>query len=146
MRRTLFTLAAGVSAVLFIAVCVLWVRSHSIGDYIVLTTGRQGCHVSIARGDIRLVLSRGVGLGPNGEHVFSRPLDQVGEYRTGSAALYFPIWLAIVATAIAAVAFYRRSRKPHAMGRCPACGYDLRATPDRCPECGAVPAAKGERA
>ena len=37
----------------------------------------------------------------------------------------------------------RRARRRRTAGRCSQCGYDLRESPDRCPECGAVPSALG---
>jgi hypothetical protein len=62
-----------------------------------------------------------------------------------------PYWTLLAAMAAApllwatsAVRRWRTQRRLLTANLCGACGYDLRATPDRCPECGAVPrAAKG---
>lgn len=50
-----------------------------------------------------------------------------------------PLWLPTLALAAPpALWVYRRHRRPKA-GHCRRCGYDLRASPQRCPECGTVP-------
>jgi hypothetical protein len=57
-----------------------------------------------------------------------------------------PYWtFAVLLAALPAWTFAAASRRKHRerrrhVGLCPSCNYDLRATPDRCPECGAAPA------
>ena len=52
-----------------------------------------------------------------------------------------PYWFVVTVPAALPLARVRRRfcRAPYgAGGVCPTCGYDLRATPERCPECGTV--------
>ncbi|HWB54303.1 MAG TPA: hypothetical protein VG722_08920 [Tepidisphaeraceae bacterium] len=59
-----------------------------------------------------------------------------GLWQANVTELYVPIWALIFIAAIPlirSILIWRSTRKP---GHCPTCGYDLRATPDRCPECG----------
>jgi hypothetical protein len=54
-----------------------------------------------------------------------------------------PCWAATLVLALLpawAILRHVRSARRHTRGQCPSCGYDLRSSPDRCPECGmAIP-------
>jgi hypothetical protein len=54
-----------------------------------------------------------------------------------------PFWTACFPASIGfAVLIPRLLRRRSLYGLCVCCGYDLRATPDRCPECGTIPPKK----
>ena len=73
---------------------------------------------------------------------------RVGDYTFYLGELPIPFWAIMVGSMLLPArwavvrlhAHHLRTKRANA-GLCVACGYDLRATPDRCPECGTpVPA------
>jgi hypothetical protein len=78
------------------------------------------------------------GVGMNGR--FQESID--AEYSIITAPIWpFPVIAALIPLCWVLLAYRRHARREG--GRCLVCGYDLRATPDKCPECGTVPRAKG---
>jgi hypothetical protein len=73
-------------------------------------------------------------------------------YHSRDRTLTLPYWAPLFAGAVLPLIVLRRAAREHRRRRaarrgiCPTCGYDLRATPDRCPECGATTATTPEAA
>lgn len=64
-----------------------------------------------------------------------------------SYRMTIPYWLLVISTLVSGALCLMLASRNLGAYECPNCGYDLRATPDRCPECGQpVTASTRERA
>ena len=168
MRRKLFNLVAALSLTLLAALCVLWVRSYIVQDSWRGWTTHRGQGVSLTRGRLVVWRTDQATANPSNAMPFGyvslRPppdpelyvaydkslmdlrlpgLRIVGGVFNGDMTGH-QFWLSFgwLAAVLAIVPLFWLRRRMVGRGRpnhCHACGYDLRATPERCPECGALP-------
>jgi hypothetical protein len=74
--------------------------------------------------------------------VLTDPAGRTIRALTKITVIAIPWWPLVLMFSILPALWLRQRRKRLALmrrGYCATCGYDLRATPDRCPECGTVP-------
>ena len=169
MKRRLFTILSALSLLLFVAVAAMsiWTLNSSV---VILRAWRGAAQPhSVAalvsgRGGVGIVcVNDPLGDYDEGGWSVSHPPPQYGGVdwpqisRHSWAGFHFantkigperivglcaPVWFLLPVLLALPLLWLRhhRLRKRNRPGLCPTCGYDLRATPDRCPECGAFPA------
>ncbi len=176
LARHLLTILSALSLLLFIWICVLWVRNFFLADSVICRTTDRVLTYDAQRNLIRLMYYEDIEVdespgwtcgtypAPNttrglwqelsafGSYPYARfgfgftkdQTDQDFRWKIGGRpmhALYFPHWLPAVLASILptlrAIPMLRRRRRVKA-GRCANCNYDLRESPERCPECGSA--------
>ena len=196
--RGLIAASALVSALLFVLVVAVWVRSYLVSDWVrvmretegpeydVMVDGHPVGHrddfqrelgIQHGRGRIGVSVERRTNVSSDAQPGFNwqrlppTPMDVSGlagiaevffdrlgfgvikmRERTDpgtssvTVGILFPLWFAAVVTGTLPAVWLTRWRresiaaKRRRAGQCTGCGYDLRESPERCPECGAAPA------
>jgi hypothetical protein len=165
IARLLIDGVALVSLMLCLATMVLWVRSYFVGEGFVWKPSTDAVYYSsyVARGGVRV--DRGeyhFDMAPYFDYQPDRTPTRPAGFHPKSVAdtfgfdwhrgtdsqdqphtfLMFPLWAVVLTTSVLPVHRLRALRRDllrrrhSATGLCPRCGYDLRASPGRCPECG----------
>ena len=167
LRRLLAGLTI-LSLILCLATVTLWVRSywrHDVVEWVGDEGRLYRCGVRSTSGDMSPFVFTGnfvaETIGAHGWRYVTGPsaslhtfesftpiwffgfgyVDPTWPGNDGYRALCVPHWSFALLFAVLPAVRVRsiiRSRRRFSAGLCPACGYDLRATPDRCPECGAA--------
>jgi hypothetical protein len=165
----MFAILSSLSLLLFVVVMLLWVRTYFVGDGFVWKPADAPPYYRgyAGRGVVRLgggqydferpphfdysadlAPTRQTGYHPGTlanrlDFDFHRGSDSKG---MPCSNVIFPLWSVALTTAVLPAVWMGRVRRDRTLrrrvnaGQCLACGYDLRATPQRCPECGHVPA------
>ena len=157
MKRCLFNGIAAASLVLLVASSGLWVRSYYAappeGNGYAAHWNFGSGEIGVERGEF-VWLNRDDSPGPAKWFQlfpsFYTPVFSVEEYDDGgngwdaftyysSISFQFRV-IAIPTLLIVAVRVFIWNKRKRSIiaGHCSTCGYDLRATPDRCPECGTI--------
>jgi len=156
VKRRFFTVVCAVSLLLCVGMLTLWYRSYAAHSRAGDADSLDVTHVDplywFVSNPGKLIFCRQIGT----EWGQPRPLFQflglelAGSWNANSSLvnLFVPYWMIAVPTALLPTAWIRlwsiRRRSLHLtrLGLCATCGYDLRGTPNRCPECGALAGAK----
>jgi hypothetical protein len=154
MKRPRLNILTALSLLLCVAVVMLWVRSHWYITSVRVITGPPQSYC-LAAGQGHLAFSEWHHDPPRGkgrwelsdERIPSElPPDRYAEFFPGvrNGGAYGHRWLSVslayplILCALLPMRAAWRARRHRRPGHCRRCGYDLRATPDRCPECGTI--------
>lgn len=147
LRRTFVRLLVLLShGLLAFFVLRLWFKPDGALDFTIPLAHRPLTSTELASGQDHFVEYEWSAAGARvAKQVFVLFTDGGRPNGNGLTQLVFavPYWLLAIAASVLPIWFWFRVRRQIVMrrraaaGQCVGCGYDVRATPERCPECGA---------